>query len=196
MRSTRRSSRWARPLLAPALLLALAPAGCGGRAAHPARTASSAGPAATATPVPIRVETRGDQGEYVRIVETVRGRKVYTILALSDEMVRGGTNDTVGHLEQPHITFIDRNGVTTIADAPKAQISERDKSVTMTGGVHAHTSSGSVLSCDVLVYRSSTERFHGEGHVQLTAPNGLVMDGRSLDGDVRLQDVNVTGSPE
>lgn len=175
-----------------AVLLGLA--GCGGRAEQRARPGSTA--PATTTPVPIHVETRGDQGEYVRIVETVRGRKVYTILALSDEMVRGGTADAVGHLEQPHITFVDRNGVSTIADAPKAQISERDKSVTMTGGVHAHTSSGSVLSCDVLVYRSTTERFHGEGHVALTAPNGLVMDGRYLDGDVKLQDVNVTGSPE
>jgi LPS export ABC transporter protein LptC len=179
------------------LALALALAGCGGHASQAASadgSPSPPGPSPSATQVPIHVETRGGDGEYVRIVETVRGRKVYTIRALSDEMVRGATSDAVGNLEQPHITFVDKSGASTIADAPKAQITERDKSVTMTGGVHAHTSSGSVLSCDVLIYNGNTERFHGEGHVQLTAPNGLVMDGRYLDGDVKLQDVNVTGS--
>jgi LPS export ABC transporter protein LptC len=181
----------------PVLGLGLALAGCGG---HPHAGSSPSprppAPAATRTLVPIHVETSGGNGEYVRIVETVRGRKVYTIRALSGDMVRGGTSAAVGDLVQPHVTFVDKSGTTTIADAPKARITEQDNSVTMMGGVHAHTSSGSLLSCDVLTYNGNTQRFTGEGHVQLSAPNGLVMDGRHLDGDVKLQDVNVTGSPE
>jgi hypothetical protein len=182
----------------PALGFGLVLAGCSGHA--PAGSPSPAprppAPSPSGTRIPIHVETRGGDGEYVRIVETVRGRKVYTIRALSGDMVRGATTEAVGDLVQPHITFVDKSGTTTIADAPKARITERDNSVVMTGGVHAHTSSGSILSCDVLTYNGNTERFHGEGHVQLSAPNGLVMGGRHLDGDVKLQDVNVTGSPE
>ncbi|GAC1659661.1 MAG: hypothetical protein NVS4B13_05170 [Candidatus Elarobacter sp.] len=180
--------------------LALLAAGCaphapaGGGAPAPAASASPS-PRTRATPVPIHVETRGGNGQYVTIVETVHGRKVYTIRALSGNMQRNGTSDATGELEQPHITFVDKGGKTTVADAPKAHIAERDKTVVMTGGVHAHTSGGSVLSCDTLTYRGSTERFHGEGHVRLTAPNGLELGGQRLDGDVKLQDVNVTGSP-
>lgn len=181
-----------------ALAAALVLAGCGGRrtpsSAAPAPS-GPASPAAGATEVPLHVETRGGDGQYVRIVETVRGRKVYTIRALSDNVTRDAASGAVGDLVQPHITFVDKDGTTTIADAPKARITERSNSVVMTGGVHAHTSSGSVLTCDVLTYSGSTERFHGDGNVHLTAPDGLVMDGRHIDGDVKLQNVNVTGIP-
>jgi hypothetical protein len=179
--------------------LVLVLAGCGGGhggAGSPSPSPRVPAPSPSVTQIPIHVETRGGDGQYVRIVETVRGRKVYTIRALSGDMVRGSTSAAVGDLVEPHITFVDRSGTTTIADAPKARITERDNSVIMMGGVHAHTSSGSVLSCDVLTYTGNTERFHGEGHVRLSAPNGLVMEGRHLDGDVKLQDVNITGSPE
>ncbi|HEV3088927.1 MAG TPA: LPS export ABC transporter periplasmic protein LptC [Candidatus Elarobacter sp.] len=179
---------------------ALAVAGCARPApdrgtASPGPTPSAPIPAASATQVPIRIETQGGNGQYVRIVETNHGRKIYTIRALSGNMQRTGTNEAVGDLEQPHITFVDKNGTTTIADAPKAHLAERNKTVVMTGGVHAHTSGGSVLACDTLTYNGNTERFHGEGNVRLTAPNGLELSGQHLDGDVKLQDVNVTGNP-
>ncbi|MBV8579137.1 MAG: LPS export ABC transporter periplasmic protein LptC [Candidatus Eremiobacteraeota bacterium] len=163
-------------------------------AASPAPTARPV-PSASATQVPLHIETHGGNGQYVTIVETNHGRKVYTIRALSGTMQRTGTNEATGDLEQPHITFVDRGGTTTIADAPKAHVAERDKTVVMTGGVHAVTSGGSVLRCDTLTYFGNTERFHGEGNVNLTAPNGLELNGRYLDGDVKLQDVNVTGNP-
>jgi LPS export ABC transporter protein LptC len=181
------------------LTLAAALAGCAPHA-PPSGGAGSATPAplpsptASATQVPLRIATHGANGEYVRIVETNRGRKVYTIRALSGNMQRSGTNQAVGDLEQPHITFYDKGGTTTIADAPKAHLAERNKTVVMTGGVHAHTSGGSVLSCDTLTYNGNTERFHGEGNVRLSAPNGLELTGQYLDGDVKLQDINVTRS--
>jgi hypothetical protein len=196
-----------RGLVAAAVLAALA--GCGPRrapapspgpphaaagAASPAATAGAASPAATA--VPIRIETRGGPGQYVTIVQTVRGRKLYTIRALATDVQRAGTDEGTGDLDQPHVTFVDRGGTATIADAPKAHLIERDKSVVMTGGVHARTSSGSVLTCDTLTYSGATERFHGEGHVELSSRDGLHLEGRHLDGDTRLQNVTVTGGAQ
>jgi LPS export ABC transporter protein LptC len=178
-------------------VLGLLAAGCAPHAppsgsASPAPRPGSA--SATPTQVPIHVETRGGNGQYVTIVESMHGRKVYTIRALSGVAQRYGTEQGSGELEQPHVTFVDRSGTTTIADAPKARVFERDKTVVMSGGVHAHTSSGSVLTCDTLTYRGTTERFRGEGHVVLSAPNGLQLGGEHLDGDVKLQDVRVTGA--
>jgi LPS export ABC transporter protein LptC len=177
-----------------AALLVLA-AGC---APHPPPPSASHGapaskPPATPTAVPIHVETHGGNGQYVTIVESLHGRKVYTIRALSGVAERYGTEQGSGELEQPHVTFADKGGTTTIADAPKARVFERDKTVVMSGGVHAHTSTGSVLTCDTLTYSGRTERFRGDGHVQLSAPNGLQLAGTHLDGDVKLQDVRVTG---
>ncbi|HTD32955.1 MAG TPA: LPS export ABC transporter periplasmic protein LptC [Candidatus Elarobacter sp.] len=189
--------RSARPALFVVAALLLA-AGC----ARPPAPAPSPGPSAAAQPspkpsatqVPIRVETHGEGGQYVTIVETIRGRKVYTIRALSSVGERFGTSQATGVLDQPHITFLDKNGKTTIADAPKAHVTERNKTVVMTGGVHAHTSSGSTLTCDTLTYNGTTERFHGEGHVSLTAPDGFHLDGQHVDGDTKLENVSVTGA--
>jgi LPS export ABC transporter protein LptC len=160
----------------------------------PAAASPAASPGATA--VPIRIETHGGGGQYVTIVETIRGRKVYTIRALSGSLQRAATNDATGDLEQPHITFIDKSGSTTIADAPKATVAERTKTVVMTGGVHARTSAGSVLTCDTLTYNGATERFHGRGHVRLVSPSSgadtVSIEGDDIDGDVKLQDVKIT----
>lgn len=191
-----------RALLAGVALLAAA--ACSRQPAAPSDTASAvpsaAAPSAspTASTVPIRVETRGGSGQYVTIVETVHGRKVYTIRALSGSLQRNGTDEGTGDLEQPHITFVDRSGSTTVADAPKARVAERDKSVVMTGGVHARTSAGTVLTCDQLTYKGDIARFYGEGHVRLTSSssNGeIAIGGDRIDGDVKLQDVKITRKP-
>jgi LPS export ABC transporter protein LptC len=166
--------------------------------ATPAPPAAPASPPAGATQVPIRIETRGGGGQYVTIVETIRGRKVYTIRALSGSLERATTNEATGDLEQPHITFFDKGGSTTIADAPKAHVVERSKTVVMTGGVHAHTSAGGVLVCDTLTYNGGTERFHGQGHVRLNSPSGpntVTIEGDDIDGDVKLQDVKISRKP-
>jgi LPS export ABC transporter protein LptC len=152
----------------------------------------SPGPSASATALPIRVVTQGGSGKYVTIVQSVRGRKVYTIRALSSVAQRAPSGETVATLEQPHVTFVDRGGGSTIADAPKAQVTERDKSVVMTGGVRATTSQGNVLTCDTLTYNGATEKLRGEGHVRLSSPNGFELAGDHLAGDVRLQDVKIT----
>ena len=97
---------------------------------------------------------------------------------------------------QPHVTFVDKTGAITIADAPKATVKQRDNSIDMTGGVHARTADGGVLTSYDLRYDATRERLYGEGHVVLTGPNGLQLRGDHLDGDVRLHDVRVTsGGP-
>jgi lipopolysaccharide assembly outer membrane protein LptD (OstA) len=71
-------------------------------------------------------------------------------------------------------------------------VKQRDNSIDMTGGVHARTADGGVLTCDDLRYDANRERMYGEGHVVLTGPNGLQLRGDHLDGDVRFHDVRVT----
>jgi Lipopolysaccharide-assembly, LptC-related len=168
--------------------------------AHPSAGASggpaSAVPTPSASALPIRVVTQAGNGQYVTIVQSVKGRKVYTIRALSSVGEQTAAGDAVATLVQPHVIFVDRAGARTIADAPKAQVTERDKSVVMTGGVRATTSQGNVLTCDVLTYAGATERLRGEGHVRLSSPSGFELGGDHLAGDVRLQNVKITSGPQ
>ncbi len=96
-----------------------------------------------------------------------------------------------GTFDRPEITFVDRNGARTVADAPEAVLTSADKSVLMTGGVRARSQDGNVLACDRLRYDGNTERIHGEGHVVMQTPAGLTLTGDDLDGDARLQNVRV-----
>lgn len=193
-----------------ALVLAAALAGCARPAppaaapsasppASPAAATASPAPARTAapraTPVPVHVQGAGSPNEPTILTQTVAGRRVYTIRALAFHGDVGGGRSGAATLEQPHVTFVDKAGKTTIADAPKATVTQQDKSVVMTGGVHARTSDGSTLTCDTLRYDGRTERFHGMGHVRLTGPSGLVLGGNYLEADVRLHDVAVTTAP-
>lgn len=125
-----------------------------------------------------------------------RGRRIYVIRSLAFEADRSGAADGSAVLQEPHITFVDRSGAVTVADAPKATVKQRDNSVFMTGGVHARTAEGAVLTCDTLRYDAGTERFRGEGHVAVTGPNGDQLSGDHLDGDVRLHDARVTSGAQ
>jgi LPS export ABC transporter protein LptC len=167
-------------------------AGCGSHAKQPASGSTTPTPRASGTAIPIRIVTQGGDGRYTNIVQTVKGRRVYTIRALSSEGEQTGAGNSVATLEQPHVTFVDKSGTATIADAPKAHITGQDKNVVMTGGVHATTSNGSVMTCDVLTYNGQTERLHGDGHCRLVGPNGVEMTGNHIDGDARLQEVKIT----
>lgn len=180
-----------------ALAVALLAAGCGprggaGSTASPAPGGTpSAAPSATA--VPVHVHGFGTERKPSVLSETKGGRRIYVIRAIQFEGdIGGGSADGAAVLQQPHITFIDRSGARTVADAPKATVKQRDKSVFMTGGVHARTAEGAVMTCDTLRYDGDSERFRGEGHVRLTGPSGLELDGEHLEGDVRLHDVRVT----
>ncbi|MGD0052941.1 MAG: LPS export ABC transporter periplasmic protein LptC [Vulcanimicrobiaceae bacterium] len=187
--------RLSQPWWLAASLALLAGAGCGSQTAGPDASPSpspsvgSAAPAETPAPVPVHIVGRGSALKQNIITETKQGRTIYTIRTL---MFEGDLAGGVGVLQQPHVTFVDKSGAVTIADAPKATIDQHDKSIVMMGGVHARTQDGAVLTCDTLRYDSDRERLYGEGHVVLTGPNGLTLVGDHMDGDVRLRDVKVT----
>ena len=176
---------WAAGLLA---------AGCGPHGAPVSTSSPAASPtaAASATPVPVHVHGFGTKQNPSVLTGRKQGRRIYVIRALAFEGDIAGSADGSAVLQEPHITFVDRSGATTIADAPKATVKQRDNTVFMTGGVHARTAEGAVLTCDTLRYDARSERFHGEGHIVVTGPNGAQLTGDHLDGDVRLHDARVT----
>ena len=151
-----------------------------------------AAPASGRTPVPVHVRGVGTARTPTVLSESKNGRRVYTIRAMQFEGDIAGATEGNAAVQEPHVTFVGANGTPTYADAPKATVDQRDKSVVMTGGVHARTEEGSTLDCDTLRYDTATERFDGEGHVVLRGQNGVVLTGDHLHGDVRLQDVQVT----
>ncbi len=175
----------------PEVVLVALLAACG----HPAAPgpASPAPAAPTATPLPLHVTSSGGSGQYTTLSEMKHRRTIYTVRAKSfvADTATGHTVTGSGEFVAPHITFIDRSGARTVADAPKAVLTSADKSVLMTGGVHARSQDGNVLSCDRLRYDGNSERVHGVGNVVLTTPAGLTLAGDEIDGDARLADVRV-----
>jgi LPS export ABC transporter protein LptC len=178
--------------LRPELALCALVAACGHPASGPASGGSPAGPA-TATPVPLHVTSSGGSGQVTTLSEMKNRRTIYVVRASSfvADTAAGRSATGSGTFVQPHITFVDRSGAKTVADAPKAVLTSADKSVLMTGGVHARSQDGNVLSCDRLRYDGDSERIHGDGNVVMTTPSGLRLVGDELDGDARLRDVRV-----
>lgn len=174
----------------PEVLLAVALAACS-RAPAPAPAAPPPS-AALATAVPVHVTSSGN-GRYTTLSEMKHRRTIYVVRARSFVADTVGADNATGSgaFERPEITFIDRSGGRTVADAPEAVLTGADKSVLMTGGVHARSQDGNVLACDELRYDGDTERIHGDGHVVLQTPAGLTLVGDELDGDARLQNVRV-----
>lgn len=150
-------------------------------------------PGPSSTLVPLHVTSNGSSGQYTILSEMKHQRTIYIVRAVSfvADTAAGRSAGGSGTFVEPHITFVDRSGARTIADAPKAVLTSADKSVFMTGGVHARSQDGNVLSCDRLRYDGTSERIHGDGHVVMTTPNGLTLVGDEIDGDARLADVRV-----
>jgi lipopolysaccharide assembly outer membrane protein LptD (OstA) len=169
-----------------------APGPAGAPASAPPGGPTSA-PGPSATLVPLHVTSSGTSGQYTILSEMKRQRTIYIVRATSfvADTAAGRSAGGSGTFVDPHITFVDRSGARTIADAPKAVLTSADKSVYMTGGVHARSQDGNVLSCDRLRYDGTSERIHGDGHVVMTTPAGLILVGDEMDGDARLADVRV-----
>jgi LPS export ABC transporter protein LptC len=143
--------------------------------------------------LPVHITSSGGAGQYTTLSEMKHQRTIYVIRATSfaADTVTGRNPTGSGTFIQPHITFVDRDGARTIADAPEAVLTSADKSVLMTGGVHARSQDGNVLACDRLRYDGTSERIHGDGHVVMTTPSGLILVGDEVDGDARLHNVRV-----
>ncbi len=161
---------------------------------RPNHTALPAGAKPSATPIVINAHAERSGNQYTTIVERKAGRTIYALRAESSTL-RGqaaGSYDIT--FQRPHVTFYDRTGKTLVADAPQALVIERDKRVTMTGGVHARATDGTTLQCRTLVYDGATERLHGSGGVHMRNPQGAELTGDTLEGDIRLDNVTIRGS--
>jgi hypothetical protein len=123
---------------------------------------SSAAPGAAATQLPVRLVEQSRGTEFARTVQettdpgSTKSRILYDVRYVSSVGVRTNATNAVATLDRPHIIFYDRTGKTLIADSPKAKITQQDKGVFMSGGVHARAQDGSVLTCDRLHYDGRT----------------------------------------
>jgi hypothetical protein len=178
---------------------ALAACGSPSGSGAPASSPTPAPPPAVTTAEPVHIETNGDGGQYITVVQRVAGpakqtRIAYALRAASSQADIVG-KQSIATFVEPHVTFFDRQGKPLIADSPQAKITQQDKSVLMSGGVRAQTVDGSVLTCDTLRYDGRTAKLHGAGHVVLASPGGVTLSGNYLEGDVRLDDVRVSARP-
>jgi hypothetical protein len=186
--------------IAPLGLALLAACGSPASNGHATPSPTPHPPSAPATAQAVHIETNGSGDKYITVVQRVndgsskRTRVAYRLRALSSQADIVGTQSVVT-FDGPHITFLDHQGKKLIADSPQAKITQQDKSVLMSGGVHALAADGSILTCDTLRYDGRTEQLHGQGHVTLSGPNDLTLTGNYLRGDVRLDDVRVAAHP-
>jgi LPS export ABC transporter protein LptC len=179
-------------------LALLAAAGCGPAATRgPANGASSAspgaGPAAETTTVPVRIRGRGGS-KYIYLTEQKKDRIVYKLRADSNTSIRLSEGNGISDFVRPHVTFYGDHGHTIIADAPHAQVAEREKTVTMTGGVRSRTNEGMTLTSDTLRYDDASEVLHGEGNVFITTAQGEHFSGQRMDYNLRTTEMHVQGS--
>lgn len=173
------------------MLVLLGLAACNPRPQHSAAIAASPvslGAHPSATVLPLQITGHGKAGQPVRFIGQDRNRKLYEMQAKSFVGVRGSA--TQANIHTAHVIFYDRNGTTLTADSPLAVVDEKSKQVTMSGGVHAKTSTGITLICEVLVYDHSTDRVHGQGNVKITK-QGYTLTGSTIDSDLSLSQVHM-----
>jgi LPS export ABC transporter protein LptC len=177
-----------RSIVLSVLLIAGSAVACARPASSPT-TAASAEPTSTPTVIPFHVESQSVGGEHPTVTEMENGHIVYKLRALSEE--GDSSRGDVGHFEQPHIIFHAKDGTILIADAPQATITRHDKSVLMTGGVHARRQDGTTLTCRTLRYDGQSERIHAAGDVVLAKIGGSTLAYDFLDSDVKLEHVHL-----
>jgi len=172
------------------MLGAIVLAGCN---PQPKNAPASQAPAATPTPTPsglppLHIVQRGTGNQPVRIIQSAGNRRLYELTAASS-VSRSAQAMAQATFQQPTVIFYDKSGTQLRAQAPTATLDQRNRQVTMSGGVHATTSTGLTLECDRLVYDRATGMIHGEGNVRMTGMQGgarTVLTGNVFDSDVTL----------
>lgn len=162
-------------------------------ACNPAPERGARGPTAAPSPTPpgvppLKITGRGTKQQPVRVFEQSGNRKVYELVAQSyvSHSSQSAARATFAHAE---VTFYDKDGTTLNARAPVANSDERNKSIVLTGGVHAKTSTGLTLTCDRLSYDGRSGMVHGEGNVRITGMQGgsqQILTGNSFTSNVKL----------
>ncbi|MBV9719050.1 MAG: LPS export ABC transporter periplasmic protein LptC [Candidatus Eremiobacteraeota bacterium] len=169
-----------------AALFCLAAAGCNPSAPKPTAAPSLlTRPRATPTPLVLKITGYGTAKQPVHLIQQVHNRVDYDLLASSYQS-NGPQGAARAVFQSARVTFRDRTGATFAATAPQAVVDQAANTVTLTNGVHAHTSSGMTLECTQLVYERATGMLHGSGDVVVTDPKGFRATGSSFDSDISL----------
>ena len=166
-------------------LTMLLPLGCSPKpppqpaATQAAFQAAAQAPSAAATPAaastsplpsegPIKAVSRGTERQPARyIVRDKSGAVVYDISSSTVTYDRASDGTAVAEFTKPQVVFHTQRHRTVVADSPKAVAHDRDKSVIMTGGVHAKTDDGKMLTCTTLTYDARDQRILCVGDVVL-----------------------------
>ena len=169
-----------------ALLLAAA---CNPAPRTAPRATASPAPASEATGLPpLRIRGSGTAHHPVRIVAAHGNRRLYELLARSEE-ARSSSAIAQAIFHVTRVTFYARDGSVLNATAPTAFVDDRRKQVILDGGVHATTTGGITLKCDRLTYNGTNGTIHGEGNVTVSGMQGgtqTTLTGSSFDSDVNL----------
>ncbi|HEY0797611.1 MAG TPA: LPS export ABC transporter periplasmic protein LptC [Candidatus Baltobacteraceae bacterium] len=172
-----------------AWLVPVAAVACSGPPSSP----STASPAPSRTIPPITVHDNRVGSQYVELAKRRKDNSIaYTLRADSNVSESDGQGTGRSDFTNPHIVFTEPKGGSLVTDAPAATILERDKSIIMTGGVHARSGDGMALSCDSLTYNEVRNRLHGEGHVVVVTPRGERLSGDRIDANLRLSEMQIT----
>ena len=176
------------PSPAPTVSTAAPPSG----SALPSQAASPA-----AQTQPITAISRGTGNQPARyIVRNPQGKIIYDVRSIKVVYNRATDGTSEATFTKPDVIFHDKTGHTMIAQAPQAVAHDKDKSVTMSGGVHAKTDDGKILTCDTLTYDAKNEQIHGAGNVVLTdTKTNQAASGQSLQSDLSFEHLTLSGSP-
>ncbi|HEY1728541.1 MAG TPA: LPS export ABC transporter periplasmic protein LptC [Candidatus Baltobacteraceae bacterium] len=162
----------------------------------PAPTASPTPLASVSNDEPVRAISRGTSREPARyIVRNPHGQVMYDVRSSTVVYDRASDGTAVATFTTPHVTFASPDGRVVIADSPKAVAHDRDKSVVMTGGVHAKTSDSKVLTCTTLTYDELHAQILCVGNVVLTdTKTNQSATGETLQTDPGFEHVTLSGS--
>jgi len=165
--------------------------------AAPTPVASATGTTASVKPgrsYPIGISANRVGSRYVFLTRQDGRRKVYTLRADSETGRYFGQDTGRSTFTNPHVTFFGHGGNRLVADAPTGTVVEKDKTVRMSGGVHARSGDGLTLRSDTLAYDDQTDKVHGAGHVTVTSPRGEELQGETLDWNLRDGAIVVSGA--
>jgi lipopolysaccharide assembly outer membrane protein LptD (OstA) len=162
-------------------------AACNPQPQHAQRAAVATPTPASGLP-PLKITGRGNAGAPARFSEQIGNRKLYEGTARS-YVSHSAQNMAQATFQEATVTFYDKDGTSLTAIAPQAAVDDRTNQVTLSGGVHAKTSTGATLTCDRLSYDRSTSLVTGTGNVRMTAfQDGQreVLTGNTFTSDIKL----------
>jgi len=153
---------------------------------------ASRGPAAR--PVAVDVQSRAAGDRLVTLIEQRKNKVVYVLRADSNTSTRFAEGSGESRFVNPHIVFNGERAQRLYANAPAAIVHERDRSVLMIGGVHAHTDRNVTLTSDTMRYDDAGGRLYGDGNVVIETPQGQRLLCTHVDSDVKFSDMHCTGA--